>query len=296
VDAQVSGLSPVVLSDTGPLPSSGGAREASLLTANVPGLLSAGVLHAATVGQNDNSHAEASVADLSLTVAGNQIGADFLMARADATCSSGNCSTSGGSEIVALVVNGQSITVSGQPNQTVALPVGEIVINEQDASDSGGTCSLTVNALHVDIPGVADVVVSSAHADIRCGKTACSSNDFVTGGGWITGTPSGAKGNFGVAGGIKKTAFWGHLVFIDHGSGMRVKGTGVTGYEAVDDVTRRIRGNCQIDGAGGFTYEVEVADRGEPGRNDSFSIRLSNGYSAAGSLGGGNIQLHGACR
>jgi hypothetical protein len=40
------------------------------------------------------------------------------------------------------------------------------------------------------------------------------------------------------------------------------------------------------------TYQVDVTDNGEPGKNDSFAITLSNGYSASGTLAGGNIQLH----
>lgn len=114
----------------------------------------------------------------------------------------------------------------------------------------------------------------------------------MTGGGWITGTPSGAKGTFGVAGGIKNGAFWGHLTYIDHGNRMKVRGTGVTAYEVVDETTRRIRGSAELDGRAGFTYEVEVSDNGEPGRGDRFTVRLSNGYQASGTLGGGNIQLH----
>lgn len=35
-----------------------------------------------------------------------------------------------------------------------------------------------------------------------------------------------------------------------------------------------------------------VADNGEPGRSDTFEIILSTGYTAAGTLAGGNIQLH----
>jgi hypothetical protein len=54
--------------------------------------------------------------------------------------------------------------------------------------------------------------------------------------------------------------------------------------------------NVTMDGALG-TALVQVTDNGEPGRNDLFSIRLSNGYNAGGDLGGfrkggGNIQLH----
>ena len=117
--------------------------------------------------------------------------------------------------------------------------------------------------------------------------------DFVTGGGWITGTPSGAKGNFGAAGGIKHGAWWGHLSYIDHGQdGPHVKGTGVTSYSAVNATTRHIEGNAQVNGTDGFTYNVDVVDNGEPGSRDVFTIRLSTGYSASGTLGGGNIQLH----
>ncbi|HYR14502.1 MAG TPA: post-COAP-1 domain-containing protein [Mycobacterium sp.] len=108
-------------------------------------------------------------------------------------------------------------------------------------------------------------------------------------------TPSGAKANFGVAGGIKQGAFWGHLTYIDHGpGGPRVKGTGVTAYTTTttNPTTRHIEGTAQVNGEEGFHYQVDVTDNGEPGRNDSFKLHLSSGYNASGTLGGGNIQLH----
>ena len=286
----------IVLSDAGPLPASGGSQETSLLTASVPGVVTARVLHASTIGQGDRSRSEASTADLDLTVGGQRVTATFLMARAEARCSNGSAATSGGSEIAGLTINGQTVAVSGQPNQTILLPLGagRVVINEQTRSPG----AITVNALHVVVTGVADVVVSSAHADIVCGQSDCNgARDFVTGGGWITGTPSGARGNFGVAGGIKNGGFWGHLTYLDHGAGgPRVKGTGVTAYSVLSPTARRIEGSCEINGQGGFTYRVDVADNGEPGRSDTFALRLSNGYSASGTLQGGNIQLHGKCR
>ncbi len=296
VRATVLGIT-TVISDTGPLPPEGGSREASLLEASVPGLLSAEVLHASTVGQGSESRSEASVANLNLTVGNNTITADFLMARATALCEQGKASISGSSEIVRLVINGQSIVVTGEPNQTVLLPNGIVIINEQSSSTDKKTAEITVNALHIIVDGMADVVISSAHADISCGGPVCPGGDFATGGGWITGTPSGAKGNFGVAGGIKNGELWGHLTYIDHGpNGPKVKGTGVTAYTAVDDTTRLIEGTAEINGQGGFTYQVEVSDNGEPGRNDTFMIKLSNGYTASGMLQGGNIQLHKPCR
>jgi len=307
IQATVLALPTIVVGEAGPLDASGGADHSTLLSATISKqqtlnllALDAEVVHAATVGQGNHSRAEASVADASLNVVGNTIQADVLSSRAEARCDgAGGASASGSSEILGLVVNGTPITVTGEPNQTVDLPAGAgvIVINEQSGTTSGNHSDITVNALHVTVfnplpgPPLADVVISSAHADIAC--AACSSpvGDFVTGGGWITGQ-SGARANFAVAGGLKNGALWGHLTFIDHGSGLKVKGTGVTKYVKVDEVTRHIEGTADINGSPG-TYEVDVADNGEPGRNDTFKIGLSNGYAASGTLAGGNIQLHG---
>jgi hypothetical protein len=287
----------IMVADTGPLPPTGGAQQASLLEAEVPGLLTAEVAHAAVVAQRKASHAEASVANVSLSVASHSIFAGFLMARATAECHGNSASVSGSSEIAALVVDGQAIVVSGQPNQTITLvdmlgvEVGRVVINEQESSVSGGTGDITVNALHVEVFGVADIVIAHAHADINCAGIG-PPGDFVTGGGWITGTPSGILANFGVAGGIRNGAFWGHLTYIDHGSGTKVKGTGVTAYMIVNATTRHIEGTAEVNHQGGFTYQVDVSDNGEPGVNDVFTITVSNGYMASGALVGGNIQLH----
>jgi hypothetical protein len=291
VNATVAGV-PIILSDTGKLDSTGGEKEASLLEAEVPGVLTAEVLHASTIGNGNHSRSEASVANLNLTLGGNTITADFLRASAQAVCA-GGASAGGSSEIVNLVINGQAITVTGEPNQTINLPLGgQVIINEQTSTRQG---DITVNALHVIIPGVADVIIASAHADITCAKASCPGKDFVTGGGWII-APSGSKGTFGVAGGIMGKGLWGHLTYIDHGANLRVKGMSVTGYTVTAPNSRRIKGTCEINGLPG-TYTVEVTDNGEPGKGkDLFTITLSNGYTAGGLLEGGNIQLHTPCK
>src|SRR5438874_4631196 len=92
VQASVLGTQPTRIADTGDLPSTGGAQEASLLTVPPISLGSAGsfngaeVAHATTVGHGSASRSEASVASLSLTIAGTTIMADFLMSRAAAQC------------------------------------------------------------------------------------------------------------------------------------------------------------------------------------------------------------------
>lgn len=292
VNATVLGTQ-IVLSDTKDLPSSGGALRSTLLEADVPGVLTAEVLHAATLGMGDRSRAAASVANLNLTVGGNTISAAFLRSQATAVCGP---NLSGSSEIAVLVINGESIVVSGEPNQTINLPLGgQVIINEQTSTKNGDYGGITVNALHVIIPGVADVIIASAHADIKCtGNPTCNGGDFVTGGGWIV-APSGSKGNFGVAGGIKNGSLWGHLTYIDHGANVKVKATSITAYVIISATTRKIDGTCEINGAPG-TFSVLVSDNGEPGRNDVFDLTLSNGYKATGKLAGGNIQLHRPCK
>ncbi|PYS95466.1 MAG: hypothetical protein DMF50_08590 [Acidobacteria bacterium] len=120
--------------------------------------------------------------------------------------------------------------------------------------------------------------------------------DFVTGGGWIL-THTGAMANFGVGGGAKNGAWWGHLNYIDHGLDYHVKATEITLYCFVDERTRDIYGHAVTNRGENVDFQVRVTDNGEPGRDDVFGIKLSNGYFEMGDLGGpgpggGNIQLH----
>jgi hypothetical protein len=127
-------------------------------------------------------------------------------------------------------------------------------------------------------------------AGSECGK--------VTGGGWIVSTPSGAKGTFGVSGGLQGDKFWGHLNYVDHGTGLHVRSTAVTAYDndPASANGRVIKYNVLIGTTAG-TATVRVVDNGEPGAQDRFELTLSNSYTASGDLGGGrpgggNIQLH----
>ncbi|HEV8263588.1 MAG TPA: choice-of-anchor P family protein [Gemmatimonadales bacterium] len=309
VQATLLNAESIRLGDTGELPAEGGALDGSLATVGVSketnGILglSAVVGEATTVGQGSTSSAAASVANVSMDVANNTVTASLLRAQAEATCDGqGRATVRGSSQLAELVVNNEVIDVTGAPNQEIKLPNGRIIINEQSSRVDGNQAEITVNALHVTtfvpLSGdvLADVVISSAHADITCAAAPCSfpppAGDFVTGGGWIE-TSAGARANFGVGGGIKQNGNWGHLTYIDHGSnGPKVKGTGVTGYEVTGEFSRRITGTAEVDGVGGFTYIVNVTDNGEPGREDIFTIDVPSRYHASGNLAGGNIQLH----
>jgi hypothetical protein len=169
-------------------------------------------------------------------------------------------------------------------------------------------CSIGIAALALG--------VVSAPASAHC--------DFFTGGGFVITTAGGshppAKGTFGVGGGCKHGHYWGHLEYHDHGNGLNVHWLTITGYligETIGDEKdpkrqgrRHVCGTARTNLApphDEVDFRVEVFDRGEPGVDDTFIIRLGESgalvYTNQGpgdvdvtlggdGPGGGNIQLH----
>jgi hypothetical protein len=135
-----------------------------VLSAAVPGVLTAQALAAETSGAGDVAQSQASVANLVLQAGANTITASVLASEASARCGPTHPVRQGSSSIVALSIDGVAVAVTGQPNQRVDLLVGYVVINEQTTDRH----SITVNALHVVVPGTLDVVVSSSRAGVVC--------------------------------------------------------------------------------------------------------------------------------
>src|SRR5229473_757256 len=149
-----------VLASTGTLGGTNDARDASLDTGSIPSTFNAETLSAATISWVDEVDSEASLANLNMTVAGIGITADLVMAQASQVLGAAG---SGSSTLSNLAINGTPIAVTGDPNQTIWVPGGQVIINEQTISPTG---TAVVNALHVAITGVADVVIASATAGI----------------------------------------------------------------------------------------------------------------------------------
>jgi len=149
------------LANTGALSGPTDALRASQLAGNLPlAALTAEVPSATTIGYPDQVNSVASLANLALSIAGSTIGADLLTSRASAILNGGGA---GSSSVSNLLLNGAPVPVSGAPNQTVSIPGGRMVINEQLTSPTG----IVVNALHITVGGVADVVIASAVAGIQ---------------------------------------------------------------------------------------------------------------------------------
>jgi len=159
VSATLLGLT-TALGSTGTLSGVNDSRDASMVVGSLPVGLAGETLSASTISWADQVASEASLANLNMTVAGVGITADFVMAQASQALGAAG---SGSSTISNLAVNGVPINVTGAPNQTVAIPGGVMTINQQTISATGAA---VVNAVHVTVAGVADLVIASATAGI----------------------------------------------------------------------------------------------------------------------------------
>jgi hypothetical protein len=331
------------LIDTGPLSATqavqGGANEASLAcypSGNgcviqspvgdpTGGAVRARVLHAAVVAAGDTSRAEASVADLTLGVAGVNVSADFLTANATAQCAHGGASVSGSSEVArinsqpVLTIGPYTVVVAETPNYDVfanappevagLLPPGtQIIINKQSSGANGtGGQGIDVTALYVNVPGVAEVFIADAHADITCALPPCP-GAFITSGGFVDPTSS-DKQHFAAAG--RNLTTWGHVLYRDTTSGYSLHTKNP--YAVVYGVFAQLKADADAQGFNTSLLDVSkfqggailswtdqgggkvlLVDEGEPGRSDYFQIIAPNAITG-GFLAGGNIQMHGKC-
>jgi hypothetical protein len=278
------------------------------------GVLVVDVLHASVATSGNKSSAEAYVAQFALTVPGVTISATALRTTAEAKCTNGAPSVSGG-ESTTVTINDTTLRVSktveaaaGTQSGRIDLPsgLGYIVLNEGASSGRPGN-DITVSALHVVVPTLGiDIFVAQAHADITCATNGCAGkNAFVTSGGFIDW--NGSKAHFAVAG--RNLTAWGHVLYGP--TKLHVKNP----MAKVFDTRAGLMADADFSkfhappapapdtfqGAAILTFndpsgsgQVLVIDMGEPGRSDFFEIQATNA-AAYGTLAGGNIQMHGKC-
>lgn len=167
VSANVNALvAPVTL---GPLPAvslpaeGGGPFAASAATANVAGVASVGAAKVSTQGNSGLGSASSSASLFDADIAGL-----VSVSAARSRCSATADSSEGSASVADLVVAGIPIsTINLGPNTSIALPVGNVMINEQRKDGASG---LTVNAVHVSLNALI------ASGDIVLGQSRCSVN------------------------------------------------------------------------------------------------------------------------
>jgi hypothetical protein len=148
------------LADTGTLVDAADPLGTGQPTGSIPGLLSAEALHAVTMGWTDQVASEASLGNLTMSVAGIVVSAQAIMSRALAVSGAGS---TGLTNIDGLTIGGMSVAPAGIPNQQLSIAGLNVILNEQIQTANG----IIVNALHITtVGGLTDIVLGSARAGI----------------------------------------------------------------------------------------------------------------------------------
>ncbi|WP_460530109.1 choice-of-anchor P family protein [Flindersiella endophytica] len=171
-DAQALGLLDLELSptpDTGQIRTARATRTDTACTAGIEGLLlRTGTLCPKVVTRlaPGTSDATAVVQDVSLGLPGLPlVEVEGATARSTSTCE-GDDSASGTTDL-RLRIGGQLVEVDGEVNAEIELAgAARLVVNEH-LPVNGAEHGLTVNAVHLVSPGVADVIIASATSDVH---------------------------------------------------------------------------------------------------------------------------------
>lgn len=170
IDVPTLGVGPLSLADTGELAADGGWEGAGVLIAQVPSVLTAGVLNTATSGGEYDAgpaaNSSSSLGDVTVFPGqAAQLTASFVRSQVEAT----SAGTTGSVEIENLIFGGIPVYITGVPNQRVEIPfVGTLVINEQTATAT----TITVNALHLVLATGDQVILANARSVLNTATTA----------------------------------------------------------------------------------------------------------------------------
>lgn len=271
----------LTVADTGPLPSDGGAQDASMVHVEHD-LVEADVLVAWTVGADGTAQSEATVSELTLLPGSTTpITSTLVRAHAMARCEASEAA----SELAELEIAGETITVTGEANQTLRVDGAfTLVLNEQSWDGD----RVAVNAIHLTLDAGPEIIVSHAAAGVGCSTDESSPRDFVTAGGFLD--VDRGRSNFGFVAGYKPNAeeVSGHVnAKLEPG---HLRSTSIDTYEADGDA-RIVTGQATLDGDA-VEFRMRILDAGEPGEDDEIRFSLSTGYVLEGAIDGGNLQLH----
>lgn len=124
-----------------------------------------------TQGRNRSSLARARLSNVNVEVAGLKASLSAVDARSEARCDdSGTITLLGKSTLGSLTVNGQSYALTGQPNQSIAIPnVAVLIVNEQvKFSQEVRVTGLRIKLLDASVGVSGDVRIASTRAKISC--------------------------------------------------------------------------------------------------------------------------------
>ncbi len=155
-----------VLSDSGVAPTGGGEVQGLLADAGPVTNVTAQTLTAETIGAGGVNRSHASMTHFDATIGPHHITALWIESKARASVADNTIKTGGKSTIEGLMVDGKPTSLTGAPNQTIALPDGHLILNEQSGTKTEHFGSITVNAIHLVATNGASLIAASSKAEV----------------------------------------------------------------------------------------------------------------------------------
>lgn len=161
-----------------PMACTGSPREeiVSVVSNPQPLGVSAKTVRGYAIGRDDVAATAAGVEELHLNLAnGLRIDATGLQSNAEARCDEATLkvTTTGGSDVASLTVNGQGRTITGTPNQVIEIPgVAKIHVNEQIRPSSREiiTNAMRVQLLDPNYPASGELTFAQSRSKITCSR------------------------------------------------------------------------------------------------------------------------------
>lgn len=161
-----------------PMACTGSPREEIVSVASNPQPLglSAKTVRGYAIGRDDVAATAAGIEELHLNLSnGLTVDATALQSNAEARCDEATfkITTTGGSDVASLVVNGQGRTITGAPNQVIEVPgVAKIIVNEQIRPSSREIIAnaLRIQLLDPDHPVNGELTFAHSRSKITCSR------------------------------------------------------------------------------------------------------------------------------
>jgi hypothetical protein len=156
----------------------GTPREETVSTVSNPQPLgiSARTVHVYSIGTQHTAASNADIETFAMNLADNfRVNASGIQSHAEATCDEATraITTSGGSDVGSLYINGQGQALTGEENQAFEVPgLGRVVVNEVQRPSAKEIIVIGVHVYVADptYPANGDLVFARSRAKVTCTK------------------------------------------------------------------------------------------------------------------------------
>lgn len=300
---ETSGFEPVVMGNTGELPSNGGSRLRVLRATNLATVIRFSGARASVRGVQNQTVSQVIITNFILVVtppgqASHTLAFDRMTVTATATCGKSNVVRRSQVRFQGLTLDGNAVVVTGATNQALGFPGGQILLNAQvtDAEQSNG---ISVAGVFVNLDDDVTGPVGLAEAAIECIRVPDPICERVSGAGLILDSGRSRLGQISFSATTQGNRRQGFLNFFDFRTRQRVRSTQLVNYQILADRTRRLTYSVNLNDGTTTTVTVLASNLRQRGiGQDRIGIASGQGgLEASGAFVNGTVQVQRvACR